>query len=191
MGFGSLQHSRNPRSTCRRPKPARYVPPSGFGYPLDGLLPRIPRRFCFAPAAPLGFTLRRFPLPRGFQNLSAWTDPPTVSLTVSLSPKRQTGLTGLDFWGHASRKCLATERGFKPTITGAFLGFRPSRVLRRRPRPGLLRISSHALCRSGDRSPDPPAPQSLCQPSPRSARCRTGVQTGRSNPSGVFAPARS
>jgi hypothetical protein len=46
-----------------RVKPTRYVPPPGFGYPLDGFLPRIPRRFCFAPAALLGFTLRRFPLP--------------------------------------------------------------------------------------------------------------------------------
>jgi hypothetical protein len=38
--------------------PTRFVPPSGFGYPLGGLLPSIPRRFCFAPAALLGFTLR-------------------------------------------------------------------------------------------------------------------------------------
>jgi hypothetical protein len=65
MGFCSLQHFKDPRSTCRGLKPARYVPSSGFGYPLDGLLPRIPCRFCFAPAALLGFTLRRFPLPRG------------------------------------------------------------------------------------------------------------------------------
>jgi hypothetical protein len=62
MGFGSLQRSRYPRSTCRGIKPSRYVPPSGFGYPLGGLLPRIPCRFCFTPAALLGFTLRRFPL---------------------------------------------------------------------------------------------------------------------------------
>jgi hypothetical protein len=41
-----------------RAKPARYVPPSGFGYPLDGLRPRIPCRFCFTPAALLGFPLR-------------------------------------------------------------------------------------------------------------------------------------
>jgi len=50
-----------------RAKPARYVPPSGFGYPLGGLRPRIPCRFCFAPAALMGFTLRRFPPPGGFQ----------------------------------------------------------------------------------------------------------------------------
>jgi hypothetical protein len=65
MGFASLQHLRNPRSTVRGRKPARYVPPSGFGYPLGGLRPRIPCRFYFAPAALLGFTLRRFPLPEG------------------------------------------------------------------------------------------------------------------------------
>jgi hypothetical protein len=38
--------------------PTRYVPPSGFGYPPDGLLPAGPCRFSFAPAALLGFTLR-------------------------------------------------------------------------------------------------------------------------------------
>jgi hypothetical protein len=47
--------------------PSRYVPSSGFGYPLDGFLPSIPCRFCFAPAAPLGFTLRSFLLPEGIQ----------------------------------------------------------------------------------------------------------------------------
>ena len=33
----------------------RYVPPSGFGYPLDGFLPPGPRRPCFMPTALLGF----------------------------------------------------------------------------------------------------------------------------------------
>jgi hypothetical protein len=41
--------------------PARYVPPSGFGYPLDGFLPSNPCRFCFTPTALLGCTLRSFP----------------------------------------------------------------------------------------------------------------------------------
>jgi len=48
------------RSTSSRVLPARYVPPSGFGYPPDGLLPAIPSRFCFTPAALLGLTLRSF-----------------------------------------------------------------------------------------------------------------------------------
>jgi hypothetical protein len=50
-----------------RALPARYVPSSGFGYPLDGLLPSNPCRFCFAPAALLGFTLRSLPLSRGIR----------------------------------------------------------------------------------------------------------------------------
>jgi hypothetical protein len=43
--------------------PARFVPPSGFGDPLDGFLPAIPCRLFFTSAALMGFTLRSF-LPR-------------------------------------------------------------------------------------------------------------------------------
>jgi hypothetical protein len=125
-----------------RAKPARYVPPSGFGHPLDGLLPRIPCRFFFAPAALLGFTLRRFPLSQGFRSLSARKNPLTVGPAVFPPPKRQTGPTSLGFWVHALREHLATVQGFKPTATGASLGFCPSKVLLAetlaRTSPGLL-----------------------------------------------------
>jgi hypothetical protein len=46
-----------------RALPARHLPSSGFDHPLDGLLPREPRRPCFMPTAPLGFSLRSFLLP--------------------------------------------------------------------------------------------------------------------------------
>jgi len=59
--------------------PTRYVPPSGFGYPLDGLRPSGPRRFCFTPAALLGFTLRSFLLPNGVRGITTRTDPLAVS----------------------------------------------------------------------------------------------------------------
>jgi hypothetical protein len=52
-----------PKVHLPQASPARYVPPSGFGCPLGGLLPSIPCRFCFTPAALLGFTLRSL-LPR-------------------------------------------------------------------------------------------------------------------------------
>jgi hypothetical protein len=55
------------RSTCHRLSRACYVPPSGFDYPLDGLLPPSPCRFCFTPAALMGFTLRSFPLSQGIR----------------------------------------------------------------------------------------------------------------------------
>ena len=59
---------------------ARYVPSTGFGYPLDGLLPPSPCRFCFTPAALLGFTLRSFPLSKGIRLVSGRKNPPAVSL---------------------------------------------------------------------------------------------------------------
>jgi hypothetical protein len=145
MGFWSLQHVRHSRSTCRGPKPARYVPPSGFGYPLDGLLPRIPCRFCFTPAALMGFTLRRFPLPEDLASLSTVRNPRTVSPAVFLPPKRQTGLTNLGCWVRVLRECLTTAQVFKPATAGASHGFCPSRVCCRGLEPGLLQASSHEL----------------------------------------------
>jgi hypothetical protein len=67
------------RSTLSRVLPARYVPSSGFGHPLDGLLPPTPRRFYFAPAALLGFTLRSLLLRGGIRCVSARMLPHTVS----------------------------------------------------------------------------------------------------------------
>jgi hypothetical protein len=58
--------------------PTRQVPPSGFGYPIDGLLPLIPCRFSFAPAALMGFTLRSFPLSKGIRSSSHQMNPPIV-----------------------------------------------------------------------------------------------------------------
>jgi hypothetical protein len=57
---------------------ARYGPPSGFGYPLGGLRPPSPCRFCFTPAALWGFTLRSFLLAEGVRALSGRPDPRTV-----------------------------------------------------------------------------------------------------------------
>jgi hypothetical protein len=44
---------------------------AGFGYPLDALHPSTPRRFCFTPAALMGFTLRSFLLPKGLWRFPA------------------------------------------------------------------------------------------------------------------------
>lgn len=69
LGIRLLPWALPPYGTCgtRDPVhtglPARHLPPTGFGYPLDGLRPRIPCRPCFRPAAPTGFPLRSFLLP--------------------------------------------------------------------------------------------------------------------------------
>jgi hypothetical protein len=52
--FVSLQHTRDRRSTAAGFAAPRYVPPSGFGDPLGGLLPPSPCRFSFTPAALMG-----------------------------------------------------------------------------------------------------------------------------------------
>jgi hypothetical protein len=127
-----------------RAKPSRYVPSSGFGCPLDGFRPRIPCRFCFTPAALLGFTLRRFPLPRGFRGFSTRMNPLTVGPTFFPPPKRQTGPTLLGYWVPASWDCLATARRFKPATTGASLGSCPYRVFLQ----SLARISPALLSRA-------------------------------------------
>ncbi len=65
LGFCSLQHIRGSGVHLPRACLTRYVPPSGFGYPLDGLLPPGPRRPCFVPTALLGFLpSKRSPLER-------------------------------------------------------------------------------------------------------------------------------
>jgi hypothetical protein len=79
MDFASLQHMGVRKSTFRGDSTSRYVPPSGFGYPLDGLLLPSPCRPGFVPTALLGFTLRSVPLSKGFRGVSARMNPPAVS----------------------------------------------------------------------------------------------------------------
>jgi hypothetical protein len=116
-----------------RALPTRYVPPSGFGYPLDGLRPRIPCRFCFAPAALLGFSLRRFPLPKGFFGVSAGKNPHTVSLSCDTGTEVPDRPRRPRFLGPHLPEVPCDRRVFRPTITGASLGVRPSRANPRKP----------------------------------------------------------
>jgi hypothetical protein len=191
VGFCSLQHLRNPRSTDRGLKRSRYVPSSGFGYPLDGLLPRIPGRFCFTPAALMGFTLRRFPLPESFTAFPPGRTHLPLALAVIPPPKRRTGPKKPRFLGPYLLKVPCDHRWFKPTITGASRGVRPSRAFDENLNPDFSGSPLTRFAGSGDCSPNPPAPQSIDQPSLRPARERTEARPGQSNPSGVSAPARS
>jgi len=148
-----------------RAKPARYVPPSGFGYPLDGLLPRIPCRFCFAPAALVGFTLRRFPLPRGFQAFQPGrTHIPLARRYFrhrSVRPARRASVAGfaplgiaLQSRGGLGRRPLAPPLGFAP------LGSDCESLA-----PDLSGPPLACLARPRDYSRSQPAPQSVNRPS--------------------------
>jgi hypothetical protein len=135
-----------------RVQPARYVPPSGFGYPLDGLLPSVPCRFFFTPAALMGFTLRSVPLSKGIRRISVRMIPPTVSpvgAPAAVAEGRPSRPRFLGFKPFESP--WRPDEGLVRRPLAAPLGFRPSRVYRRKPGSEFRPNSSHALLR-GQRS---------------------------------------
>jgi len=99
MGFASLQRLKSRRSAWHGRSPARHVPPSGFDYPLDGLLPSKPCRSYFIPAALLGFALRSFLLAIGNRAVSDSEEPTYRSLIcIPLHVSAGAGLTSCGFW---------------------------------------------------------------------------------------------
>jgi hypothetical protein len=147
----------------------RFVPPSGFAYPLDGFLPSIPCRFCFTPAALLGFALRRLPLSQGFRSVSTPSCPTyrfsrRSSRCRSIRPARRAAVPGSLF---PCRESLVPARGFNPSRTGSslglsLLGYPGDSLDRAFTRSPLTRFTN-----LGHECPCPPAPQSLTRPSPR------------------------
>jgi hypothetical protein len=174
-----------------RAKPARYVPPSGYGYPLDGFRPQIPCRFCFAPAALVGFTPSEVSSPDGRPTVfrPGRTCVPLAQRYLRHSrvgPARRASVSRFTPAGIAllplgvlGRRPPAPPLGFAPlgcTCEGLVLGFP------RTPPACLVAFGGHP--------PHPPAPRSISQPSPRLA-CLHRSANGRDNPCGVLAPARS
>jgi hypothetical protein len=99
LGFASLQHIQGSGVHLPRVCLARYVPPSGFRYPLDGLLPPGPRRPCFVPTALLGFRpSKRSPLGRYLErSRPRWTHLP-FPLPFFPRTNPQAGPTRSGFW---------------------------------------------------------------------------------------------
>jgi hypothetical protein len=125
--------------------PARYVPPSGFDYPLDGLLPSGPCRLCFTPTALLGFALRSMTSPEVPERCRA--DAPTYRFDPrydrhrSTNPARGTAVPGLSPPGEP----LPPRPVFSESTRGSSPGLFPSKAIGRPPGPGFHRDSSHAL----------------------------------------------
>ena len=110
--------------------PARYVPPSGFGHPLDGFLPSDPCRSCFIPAALMGFTLRRFLLLEGIRGVTTRKDPHAVSpsdVPAAEAPDRPDRLRLLGFV--PSRSPLQSRGCLAHLAAGASHGFDSSRAI--------------------------------------------------------------
>jgi hypothetical protein len=129
-----------------RALPARYVPPSGFGHPLDGLLPANPRRLYFRPTALLGFNPSELS-PRERYPERCRPEAPTYCFARRCSHRRSDGadrraaVSGLCPF----RESLAAHRVFSTPTAGCSPGIRPSWVNQSTPWPGFRPASSHAL----------------------------------------------
>jgi hypothetical protein len=148
--------------------PTRYVPPSGFGYPLDGLLPANPCRFCFAPAALLGFSPSEDSLTKGIRGVTTRMNPHTVrpfGIPAAEAPGRHERLRFLGFNPFESPNHPGEGLVRRPIRTS--LGVHPSRVCRQKPWPEFRPTSSLALGFANDDSLASRVPQSISQLLPR------------------------
>jgi hypothetical protein len=177
-----------------RAQPARSVPSSGFGYPRGGLLPSVPCRFCFAPAALLGFTLRSISLPKGTADVSVRVDPRTVQPASTPDPPERIGpaQTGPGFWGLTLSGVPCERRGFSSPATGCSHGVRPSRAHHRGPCPGFARtpLSRFATVRITPHHRRRPRVSLSSRPALPKLTYRS-TRAGRGDPLRVRAPARS
>jgi hypothetical protein len=100
------------------------VPPSGFGYPLDGLLPSIPGRFCFTPPALLGFSFGVLPSAGSFG--CSHPSAPTYRFSCRCSRHSgRAGLVGRGSWVFSPAEVPFSDRGFSTTAGGDSPGFCP------------------------------------------------------------------
>jgi len=136
---------RNRRSHVRTACQPIAGTPAGFDYPLDVLLPSTPRRFCFTPAALMGFTLRSFLLAKGIWRFPARrTHIPLVA--AQECPKAFVCELATSVSGFCSfRESLAIQPVFSGWIAGCSLGFRSSRACGQEPCPGFRPDCPHVL----------------------------------------------
>jgi hypothetical protein len=145
MGFASLQHMRNSRSTLRgSSQPATFR--------LQGLVTLLTACSLESRAGFVSHRQRSWDSPFGgfaHREVSAAFQPGRAHVPLTQRylppPKRRAGPKGLGCWAHASRECLMITRAFRPPIRGASHGVYPSRACCKSLESGLLRTSSHTL----------------------------------------------
>jgi hypothetical protein len=150
MDFRSLQHVQISAIAflCLEIPNLRAHPPAGFVYPLDGFIPPKPGRFCFTPAALLGFALRSFPLSLRC-SVRFRPSGPTCQFFVRFTtphkaarPARTTVASGL----RPVRESLAAVVLLARQPPAAPLGFSPFKACRRQDPPSVPDVLSRA-CR--------------------------------------------
>jgi len=191
MGFRSLQHLRNPRSTHRESsRPATFR--------LQGLATLLTVYSLESRAGFLSHRQRSWDSPFGgflSREVSAAFRPGRTHIPLtqryfrrrSVRPARRASVSGFTPRENALRSCgLLSRRPPAPP-----LGFSPLGPACESLDPDFSRSPLPCLTNPGDHSPSQPAPQSVIRPPPRLARPVPKHRTGRSRPYGVFAPARS
>jgi len=149
------------RSTCRGACLPRYVPPSGFGYPPDGLLPSTPRRACFIPTALVGFfPSERSPLAEWRCVLRTNRTRMTLDRRILWQANPPAGTPIYVFRALTPRKSSLPDAGCLARIQpDAPLGFAPSKASHRLPCPGFHpELPLRALRNAAALTAAPPAP---------------------------------
>jgi hypothetical protein len=166
LDFCSLQHLRVRRSTSRGASRSRYVPPSGFGSPLDGFLPPSPRRPCFVPAALLGFALRSVPLSKGIRPSPAGSTHLPFLAPLPPSPKQRPVTARRGSWAltlprvPGRTRALVTRRPLDAPVGFALPGHAGNGLDPDFARSPLTRFAQR-ICEQTRQ----PAPQSISRPS--------------------------
>lgn len=142
---------------------ARYVPPSGFGYPLDGFLPLSPRRACFVPTALLGFIPSK-PSPPARWPTRFRERRTRMPLASTRSPAGQAGRTGAprtDYRALTPARVPGCPRAINPRLAGCSPGISPFQGLRRLPCPYFRTDLPSRAWRTQPEDHAPPAPQGV------------------------------
>jgi len=192
MGFASLRHIKDRRSTFREPCRTRYVPPAGFGYPLGGLRPPSPCRPYFVPAAPWGFTPSELP-PLARYPGHYCPDGPTCRFASRFARwlGQRAGPAGRGFWALTLASVPGGRSWFRAPTAGCSLGVRPFQGLQPN---ALIELPPDLLSRAFLAAPyDTADGASECRSASGSLNspARQAAPCGPSSPLRVFAPVRS
>jgi hypothetical protein len=126
------------------------VTSAGFGYPLDAFIPSTPCRFCFTPAALMGFTLRSFLLAKGIWQFPAGRTHIPLAAAQEHPKAIFCGLATSVSGPCSFRESLAIKPVFSGLIAGCSPGFRSSRARGQEPCSGFRPNSSRMLdCTNG------------------------------------------
>jgi len=191
MGSRSLQHLRHPRSTHR--ESSRLAT-----FRLQGLVTLLTAYSLESRAGSVSHRQRSWDSPFGgflSRKVSAAFRPGRTHIPLaqryfrrrSVRPARRTSVSGFTPCENTLRSCGVLSR--RPPAPP--LGFSPLGLICGDLDLDFSRSPLTCLACPGDHSPDRPTPQSFSRPPPHPARPVPKHRTGRGNPSGVPAPARS